>query len=64
MPDTRCFSAYKRALEILCCRMPRELALIVLGYWGLPRGCSWHYTGHDSHKDWFECYHCGDTDWR
>ena len=34
-----CSEIREQACELLCSQMPQELALLVLGYWGLPTDC-------------------------
>ena len=55
-----CSYIYKTTLTLLCCKMPRELALIVLGYWDLPRDCGLWY--HTDDLNYFHCVRCGKND--
>ena len=53
--------------ELLCCQMPQDLALLVLGYYGLSKKCSWYWAGIDDHlpyhyfpsTEWWVCSQCG-----
>ena len=58
-----CWGRWNAALDSLCLVLPKDLALVVLDYWGLRDACWMRHT-HDWHgKDWFKCSECGATDW-
>ena len=53
-----CSERYDTTLALLCCQMPRELALIILGYWGLRKDCLWWSMG-ERPQYRYECFYCG-----
>ena len=57
-----CAETWERTCDLLCAHMPRELAVVVLGYWGLPKGCLQYcvaeYCPDGTSRSGWRCLHC------
>ena len=45
-----CAETWEEVCELLCANMPRDLALVVIGYWGLPEWCPMVWCGRSPDK--------------